>query len=94
MAGVFEGAGLRRTGPLDRAVPVNPETPEEQAALNATAPEQSEFTKGLRRAMRNMSASSRGFVGGVAEPFAPEFAERQFAAAEQIARSQPADLAP
>jgi hypothetical protein len=70
-------------------------SPEERETLDQmSAGRQGEFRKGLRRAAYNASATSRAFLGGVTEPFAPDFAEDQFARAERIARSQPADVAP
>jgi hypothetical protein len=57
-------------------------------------PNMGEFQKGLRRAGINLLATSNAAAGGLAEPFAPKFAERQFQRAENISRSQPAWLAP
>ena len=53
--------------------------------------EAGEFNKGLRRFGHNAGVTARGFAAGMAEPYAPEWADEQFAIAERTSREQPAD---
>jgi hypothetical protein len=80
---------LRRLGSGQQVDPVEREQ-EDRAAVN----DMSELQKGLRRSGYNALATTRAAVGGLAEPFAPEFADRQFDAARGIIESQPEYLQP
>lgn len=95
MAGPLDDITAARSNVLQRLDAGEVVSPEERETLDQMAAgRQGEFRKGLRRAAYNASATTRGFLGGVTEPFAPNFANDQFARAERIARSQPADVAP
>jgi hypothetical protein len=80
---------LRSLGSGQPVSPVARELVDRQSVSNM-----GEFQKGLRRFGYNAAATSRATLGQFAEPFAPEFADRQFTAAQEIAQSQPANLAP
>ncbi|RLA38680.1 MAG: hypothetical protein DRR06_20355, partial [Gammaproteobacteria bacterium] len=68
-------------------------TPQEREVLDrSAAARHGEFGKGLRRAMENASQTTDAFVGQMAEPFAPDFAARQFAKAAATQRNMPKGL--
>jgi diguanylate cyclase (GGDEF)-like protein len=95
MANFFDDVTAARSNVLDRLSSGQPVDPAEREQLDQiSAGRQSQFRNGLRRAAYNASATSRAFVGQMAEPFAPEFAERQFEDAERISRTQPEYLRP
>jgi hypothetical protein len=84
-----------RSSILDRLSDGQPVDPAEREAQDQLSIQQmGEFQKGLRRFGYNAAATTRAAIGQFAEPFAPEFADRQFDAAEEITRSQPGYLRP
>lgn len=60
----------------------------------SSAVSQGEFVKGLRRFGYGLSATTQAFAGQMAEPFAPEFAKRQFDEAAGTLRSMPQSVRP
>lgn len=95
MAGLFDDLTASRSNVLQRLDAGEAVDPQERVALDELATHRSgEFTKGLRRAAYNASSSMDAAVGQLAEPFAPNFAERQFAKAAATQRNMPAGLEP
>jgi hypothetical protein len=95
MANFFDDVTAARSNVLDRLSSGQAVDPTEREQLDQiSAGRQNQFRNGLRRAAYNASATSQAFVGQMAEPFAPEFADRQFEDAERISRTQPAYLQP
>lgn len=90
MSGVRE-----RISVLDRLSQGEGVAPEERESLDLRTTQQlGEFEKGLRRFGYSAAATTEAFVGQVAEPFAPEFAERRRTSALETIESQPDELRP
>lgn len=84
-----------RVSLLDRLSQGEQVTQQERDALDqASSNSMGELEKGLRRSGYNLTASTEAFVGQMAEPFAPEFARRRFAGANETLRSMPTSLTP
>lgn len=67
-------------------------SPEERESLDrpwTITPKKGEFSKALSRGTASIPALAEGFVGQIAEPFAPEFAQKRLSSAvQQLARAQ------
>jgi hypothetical protein len=95
MAGYLDNITASRSNRLQRTNSGAAVSPQDRALIDQSAAARgNEFRKGLRRAVFNATATTDAFIGQMAEPFAPDFADRQFERAESTLRNQPVELRP